>query len=162
MTTQTIRTFALALLLGGAGVASADNDVLKITFSTGTDAQLVSLDDIDHITFSEEALTIFTPDGSSSVISLDDIAQITFTASVTTATEPVSASLAPDVSITYGGGTARISNPKQEALTVGVYSAQGQLMRFVRAQGDVEIDFTALPQGIYIVKANNTAIKIKK
>jgi hypothetical protein len=35
-------------------------------------------------------------------------------------------------------------------------------MRFVRAQGDVEIDFTALPQGIYIVKANNTAIKIKK
>ena len=161
MTKNRITTISLALLLSGAGLAMAD-DAVKITFAGGASEQSIAIDAIQKVTFDGDNLVVLTADGASYSLGIDDIASITFTADLATALTPVTVSPTPDVSITYGAGLVRVSNPQQEPLAVAVFTAQGQLLRQVRSASDVEIDFTALPSGIYIVKANSAVLKIKK
>ena len=162
MQRKRVKLFAIAFLLGSALSASAD-DAIKITFGNGADSQIFSLDSLREMTFAGDNLVLYATSGTSTRLSLDEIAEITFEADISTAVTPATVALTPDVTISYRAGCVEVSNPMGEPLRVGVYTVQGILLNQVTsASSGVTLSFEALPQGIYIVKANKAVLKVKK
>ena len=69
----------------------------------------------------------------------------------------------PQAGVDYQDGVLVISQLKAGA-TVGVYALDGKLVRQLTAQhtGTFRLNLSALPQGVYIVKADNVSYKIMK
>lgn len=60
-----------------------------------------------------------------------------------------------------GERTFRVSQPGAKSINVAIYNASGAVVNQQSAQGDEAIvDLSAMPKGIYIVRANNTNQKI--
>ena len=138
-----------------AGTATAQHMVVDII---GNEEKVITLDSLEQITFDGTTVTIEQTDGSKSSADMGLIERIYFStpssiADINAQDNNLVEYLAHDeIAINSEGGS-----------TVAIYSLTGTqlLTRRINALGE-KISIASLPQGIYIVKANERTTKIVK
>lgn len=140
-----ILTFAL--LLGLTAAALAGETALKVQFTDGT-AKTILLSEKPSLSFNGSEMLIATSVATAS-IDRADVANITFVDDQTT----LRSILEEDTPIRISGGEI-----SADGVEITVYDLQGQLV----ATGTGRADISALSGGIYIIKADNQSLKIKK
>lgn len=138
-----------------ATVATAQHMVVEITDSNN---QVVKLESLRQITFNGTTVNIEQTNGTKSSASMGDIERIYFAdlssiADINSQDENLVTYISTDeIAINSNGGSL-----------VAIYNLTGAqlLIRRIDAQGEA-ISIAGLPQGIYIVKANERTTKIIK
>ena len=138
-----------------ATVATAQHMVVEITDSNN---QVVKLESLRQITFDGTIVNIEQTDGTKSSTSMGNIGRIYFAdlssiAGINSQDENLVTYISTDeIAINSNGGSL-----------VAIYNLTGAqlLIRRIDAQGEA-ISIAGLPQGIYIVKANERTTKIIK
>ena len=138
-----------------ATVATAQHMVVEMTDSNN---QVVKLESLRQITFNGTTVNIEQTDGTKSSTSMGNIGRIYFGDHSSIA----------DINAQSDNLVEYISNDEiaihsEAGSTVAVYNLTGVqlLIRRIDAQGE-RISIAGLPQGIYIVKANEITTKIIK
>ena len=142
-------------LIAFAGTATAQHMVLE---SDGYDNKVFALENLKQITFNGTTINIEQTDGTKSSAEMGNISRIYFD----------DMSSIADINA-QGGDLVEYLSPEEIAInseagsTVAVYNLTGMqlLIRRIDAQGEA-ISIAGLPQGIYIVKANERTTKIIK
>ena len=141
-------------LLAIAGTATAQHMVVE----TAGGNEVFTLDNLKQITFNGTTVNIEQTDGTTSSASMGSIERIYFS------------DLSSIADINAQGGNLveylsfdEIAINSEAGSTVAIYSLTGAqlLSRRIDTQGET-ISIAALPQGIYIVKANERTTKIIK
>ena len=141
-------------LLAIAGTATAQHMVVE----TAGGNEVFTLENLKQITFSGTTVNIEQTDGTTSSASMGSIERIYFS------------DLSSIADINAQGGNLveylsfdEIAINSEAGSTVAIYSLTGAqlLSRRIDTQGET-ISIAALPQGIYIVKANGRTTKIIK
>ena len=138
-----------------ATVATAQHMVVEMTDSNN---QVVKLESLRQITFNGTTVNIEQTNGTKSSASMGDIERIYFAdlssiADINSQDENLVTYISTDeIAINSNGGSL-----------VAIYNLTGAqlLIRRIDAQGEA-ISIAGLPQGIYIVKANERTTKIIK
>ena len=141
-------------LLAIAGTATAQHMVVE----TAGGNEVFTLDNLKQITFNGTTVNIEQTDGTTSSASMGSIERIYFSDLSSIADMPAqSGNLVEYISFD------EIAINSEAGSTVAIYSLTGAqlLSRRIDAQGET-ISIAALPQGIYIVKANGRTTKIIK
>ena len=141
-------------LLAIAGTATAQHMVVE----TAGGNEVFTLENLKQITFSGTTVNIEQTDGTKSSASMGDIKRIYFD------------DMSSIADINAQGGNLveylsfdEIAINSEAGSTVAIYSLTGAqlLSRRIDTQGEA-VSIAALPQGIYIVKANGRTTKIIK
>ena len=138
-----------------ATVATAQHMVVEMTDSN---SQVMKLEDLKQITFNGTTVNIEQTNGTKSSASMGSIERIYFAdlssiADINSEDENLVTYISTDeIAINSNGGSL-----------VAIYNLTGAqlLIRRIDAQGEA-ISIAGLPQGIYIVKANERTTKIIK
>ena len=138
-----------------ATVATAQHMVVEMTDSN---SQVMKLEDLKQITFNGTTVNIEQTNGTKSSASMGSIERIYFAdlssiADINSQDENLVTYISTDeIAINSNGGSL-----------VAIYNLTGAqlLIRRIDAQGEA-ISIAGLPQGIYIVKANERTTKIIK
>ena len=141
-------------LLAIAGTATAQHMVVE----TAGGNEVFTLDNLKQITFSGTTVNIEQTDGTTSSASMGSIERIYFSDLSSIADMPAqSGNLVEYISFD------EIAINSEAGSTVAIYSLTGAqlLSRRIDTQGEA-VSIAALPQGIYIVKANGRTTKIIK
>ena len=140
--------------LAFAGTATAQHMVVE----TAGGNEVITLDNLKQITFNGTTVNIEQTDGTTSSASMGSIERIYFS------------DLSSIADINAQGGNLveylsfdEIAINSEAGSTVAIYNLTGVqlLIRRIDAQGE-RISIAGLPQGIYIVKANEITTKIIK
>lgn len=138
-----------------ATVATAQHMVVEMTDSNN---QVVKLESLRQITFNGTTVNIEQTDGTKSSTSMGNIGRIYFG----------DLSSIADINAQSGNLVEYISNDEiaihsEAGSTVAIYGLTGTqlLTRRIDTQGEA-VSIAGLPQGIYIVKANERTTKIIK
>ncbi|WP_300934577.1 T9SS type A sorting domain-containing protein [uncultured Muribaculum sp.] len=140
-----------------AGVKA--NDKLVVGIIGGSDTQ-ISVNSISQITFSNEEMTVATPDGEKK-FQLSSIDNIHFDLA-TSSTDNITAPLGNDISVKVNNGIMSINAPAEVPVSVYVYNMHGLLVTSRKGSESLSIDFNHMAKGAYIVKANNKVIKFTR
>lgn len=135
------------MMLSASLGAFADGTALKVSFTDGSSATFV-LSDKPRVSFSGDDMNIVSSDASTSY-PRQEIASITFIDS----DAGVDGILSDKLVYRYDGNAF-----EAQGLDISVYSISGALM----TQGRDAVSLASVPAGIYIVKAGNQSIKIRK
>ena len=142
-------------LLAIAGTATAQHMVVE---TAGQENKVFSLESLKQITFDDTTVNIEQTDGTKSSASMGDIERIYFG----------DFSSISDINALSGNLVEYISHDEiainsEAGSTVAIYNLTGMemIIRRINAQGET-ISIAGLPQGIYIVKANEKTTKIIK
>ena len=141
-------------LLAIAGTATAQHMVVE----TAGGNEVFTLENLKQITFSGTTVNIEQTDGTTSSASMGSIERIYFSDLSSIADMPAqSGNLVEYISFD------EIAINSEAGSTVAIYSLTGAqlLSRRIDTQGEA-VSIAALPQGIYIVKANGRTTKIIK
>ena len=149
------RLIFIISLLAFAGAATAQHMVVE---KIGAENEITSLSTLKQMTFNGTTVNIEQTDGTKSSASMGDISRIYFAdmssiADINSQNECLVTYLSSDeIAINSNGGSM-----------VAIYSLTGAqlLTRRIDTQGEA-ISIAGLPQGIYIVKANERTTKIIK
>lgn len=149
------RLLFIISLLAIAGTATAQHMVVE---TTGHEDNVITIENLKQITFDGTTVNIELTDGSNSSASMGDIERIYFAdlssiADINSQDENLVTYISTDeIAINSNGGSL-----------VAIYNLTGAqlLTRRIDAQGEA-ISIAGLPQGIYIVKANERTTKIIK
>ena len=138
-----------------ATVATAQHMVVEMTDSNN---QVVKLESLQQITFDGTIVNIEQTDGTKSSTSMGDIERIYFGDLSSIADMP-----AHSENLVEYLTTDEIAINSETGSTVVIYGLTGTqlLTRRIDTQGEA-ISISGLPQGIYIVKANERTTKIIK
>ena len=149
------RLLFIISLLAIAGTATAQHMVVE---TAGHEDNVITIENLKQITFDGTTVNIELKDGSNSSASMGDIERIYFAdlssvADINSQDENLVTYISTDeIAINSNGGSL-----------VAIYNLTGAqlLIRRIDAQGEA-ISIAGLPQGIYIVKANERTTKIIK
>lgn len=138
-----------------AGTATAQHMVVDII---GNEEKVITLDSLEQITFDGTTVTIEQTDGSKSSADMGLIERIYFSAP-----SSIADINAQDNNLVEYLAHDEIAINSEAGSTVAIYSLTGAqlLTRRIDTQGEA-VSITGLPQGIYIVKANERTTKIVK
>ena len=138
-----------------AGTATAQHMVVDII---GNEEKVITLDSLEQITFDGTTVTIEQTDGSKSSADMGLIERIYFSAP-----SSIADINAQDNNLVEYLAHDEIAINSEGGSTVAIYSLTGTqlLTRRINALGE-KISIASLPQGIYIVKANERTTKIVK
>ena len=138
-----------------ATVATAQHMVVEMTDSNN---QVVKLESLRQITFNGTTVNIEQTDGTKSSTSMGNIGRIYFGDLSSIADMP-----AHSENLVEYLTTDEIAINSEAGSTVAIYNLTGMemIIRRINAQGET-ISIAGLPQGIYIVKANEKTTKIIK
>ena len=142
-------------LLAIAGTATAQHMVVE---TTRQEDQVITLEDLKQITFDGTTVNIEKTDGTMSSTSMGDIERIYFSDLSSIADIKAQSSNFVEY-LSYD----EIAINSEAGSTVAIYNLTGMemIIRRINAQGET-ISIAGLPQGIYIVKANEKTTKIIK
>lgn len=142
-------------LLAIAGTATAQHMVVEMTDSNN---QVVKLESLRQITFNGTTVNIEQTDGTTSSASMGSIERIYFGDLSSIADMP-----AHSENLVEYLTTDEIAINSEAGSTVIIYGLTGTqlLTRRIDTQGEA-VSIAGLPQGIYIVKANERTTKIIK
>jgi hypothetical protein len=79
-----------------------------------------------------------------------------------TSIDNIDADLGDNIAFNIDGGLATVVRADGGDIYVAVYSLQGALLKRVAAKASATVDLNALSSGMYIIKANQKVIKLKK
>ena len=141
-------------LLAIAGTATAQHIVVE----TAGGNKVFTLENLKQITFNGTTVNIEQTDGTTSSASMGSIERIYFSDLSSIADMPAQSGILVEY-ISFD----EIAINSEAGSTVAIYSLTGAqlLSRRIDTQGET-ISIAALPQGIYIVKANGRTTKIIK
>jgi len=127
-------------------VTTTSSEVKKIEVSTQT-----------RITFSKDLTKMIVSENNSDktqTMDVNNIANIVFTID---SSDGLTDHNLDDLIISHSGGIVTISGA--ETIEYSVWDMSAAQVACGRGNQTVTIDFTALPAGVYIIKANNKTIK---
>lgn len=133
------------MLLLGVSAAKADT-ILQLSMADGSTPSYL-LSEQPRVTFTADGMNIATPSASIEH-KRADVLRMNFTDDPTSI-ESILAGAQPTLSFTHG----QLSAP---GLEISLYDLQGALV----ARAADSVDVTALPQGIYVVRAGALSMKI--
>lgn len=136
---------------------------LYVYLNDGDDETVVSLADIDKITFEGASMVITPKTGSQKTIALTAIKDFKFTPNSTTSllTLQNEAEVGPKISVKSGIIKVEGWDTSRTA-TLSVYSVGGQQMLSISEWKGADIDINTLPKGVYVIKIENQTTKIRK
>lgn len=154
MKTCFISIVCLAFLQASAAAAIPDDGDNFYVYTKGvTNANIYSLDNLDKLTFDDNAMSVWTSAGRTDY-AYSDIALLTFREEMKpSGIETLTIGL--DVLISYDRESMLVSVQSSKPLTgLSVFDLQGRMVSSLRLQGDqLQLSLAGLPQGVYVVKA---------
>lgn len=157
---RAIALTAFLLLPAKAIVAQEVSENVTCMVLTLTDGTVnrFALTESPTVTYEGESLVVTTGDEQFST-PLSGISTFTFEQVANAISEMTSEEQQP----VFTPGQARFEGLKTNA-TVAIYTVDGKMLSSVRANdnGAAIVDLSALPQGLYILRAPNQSYKIKK
>lgn len=150
------KLFAVLALLAGVSMGVRADVVKYLVLNTTDGQQVIALADNPVMTISGNVLKVSVGGVEKVSASLTDVKNYSFQEQGTTA---ISEILADGYNLSEG----HVFMSKVKAgETITVYSADSRRVSVQRvaADGRVDIDLTALPKGVYIVKSPNASIKV--
>lgn len=158
----TFRLTILLSLMSATGFASSpdDGDNLFVWSKGSTKAVVYSLDDLDKLTFEDNALGVWKNNVKTSY-EYGTISLLTFSERMyPTAIEEVTVSTDGDVQIRYDRATQLVCAESPRPLSaILVFDLQGRMVTSVKENGSrLQLSLTTLPKGIYVVKAQGAGI----
>ena len=166
-------TFLLTIFMSMVSTSSFaaspdDGDSFFVWTKGGTKAVVYSLDDLDKLTFEENALGVWKNNVKTSY-AYDNISLLTFSERWNpTGIELPTVSSDGDVQIRYDRGAQSVTAESSKPLSaLTAYDTQGRKVAQVQAKAcKQQLSLSGLPRGVYIVKAkgagNGKSIKIIK
>jgi hypothetical protein len=151
---------AVIALMGGVAINALADDTITITKQEGGADSVFSLSTVNRISFSGDSVVVATATGDTK-IAIADVDKIKFDIEVT-AVDDITAGLGDDLTIIVANSQVTINRADGGEISTTVYNLQGQPVTAQVAQASVTIDLTSLNAGVYIIKANNKVIKVKK
>jgi len=148
-----------SLLLAG-GVLTAKAGVNKLVISSQTGVEEIELESINRITFNEEQMMVETQQGVSSYY-VGDIDKMSFDLE-SGIDDVVSKEWDDGIAVAFNNGILTVTAADNSDIKLVVYAVNGMLVHSDSGNGTLVYDFTQLPEGIYIVRANNKTIKFVK
>lgn len=149
----------LCVSAGMYTAAQATNpDKIVVTLPGSENPVTVDITNTTRITFGADEKTLNISDNSLAsplTFNVKDIEKITFDLDINSAKD-ISSDLG-DMLVSNSRGVFTISTKGK--IAYGAWTATGQQILSGTATDNVEIDFTTLPAGVYILKANNRTIK---
>ncbi len=145
------------------GMTHAENEQYLNIFRNGN-AQSIHLDDVDKITFSDNAMTVITIDKTSISTIYDDLQKLTFGAKAETGhIENITNDFTSSLSIQYRGQNIIVKS-SYSIETIDIYNSHGySMLHFSPNSQTAIVSIDHLPSGIYIINAKNeTTIKSLK
>lgn len=144
------------LLVLGLGTLQADEYMYLWLHSPATSStRSYAIDDLRKITFGSDAFQIHLKNQSSPITwTYDNLQKMTFEAKPA-ATEVKSLTTTSNLMITHSQSAVLVQSPIP-LKSVAIYNLQGNLLAFF-GQGDTTVSYSlsALPTGIYVVRAEN-------
>ena len=158
----TFRLTILLSLMSATGFASSpdDGDNLFVWSKGSTKAVVYSLDDLDKLTFEDNALGVWKNNVKTSY-EYGTISLLTFSERMyPTAIEEVTVSTDGDVQIRYDRAAQLVCAESPRPLwAILVFDLQGRMVTSVKENGSrLQLSLTTLPKGIYVVKAQGAGI----
>ncbi len=145
-----------ALLVAAVFSAGAAEVALRVTGIDGGESVFL-LDRQPEVAFLAGKLQVTTADEQPVVFELDDVASIDFPG----AQSGVGSTDAPAAGITVAvSGSAVTFGNIPAGSMVEVFSASGAAVKALRASGNLTLDRSELPSGVYIVRINNFVTKV--
>lgn len=151
---------AAGLLMALCAAASNEPSILTVKMASGETYDFY-LSSQPVITFDSQHLFISTDDFSAEY---DEVEKIYFTNSSTTEAEnEIADDVKPRVSIVFTDGRHVSVKGCEPSARVAVYATNGmEASAGVSRSGEnIDMDFSSLPAGIYIIKINSQSFKIR-
>lgn len=159
------KSLALALCFGTSvfGVF-ADNESGKLNVvSTNGSASGIDLLKIGKMTFGGGQLMIHMADGSKHAMDMKDIDRLTFDAEISTNGEKrIEAEVGEEIQILVENNMMTVTERNNKEISVMVFGSNGMQLLVAKGLGEVQVDFSRMTPGIYIIKANDRIIKYMK
>ncbi len=142
------------------GDDTENSSALVVTTKNGMQTTFVLLKEKPQVRFVGPNLNVTTSNGVVS-FALTDVQRFNYINLPATGIQEIKDT--PDTDISYEDGTLVLSQLK-EGTQVGVYTLDGKLVRQLKAQhaGTFRLNLSALPSGVYVVKAGTLTYKIMK
>lgn len=146
----------------GFGVVTvfSQSTLLGIKKTDGSEKN-ISLSALGKITFSENNLILNYPGGSNEVVAISSIRKLVFGAPTGVSLSKVDKSIRiyPNPATDY----IVLKDVPEGEMCVSIFSVSGSpVLRLPLSSASQPIDISRLPQGLYILKVNNQALKFTK
>ena len=151
--TENMKKTLIAATLALCCITALADDYNYMTVTTGTSDRSIRLATIQKITFESGNVVVTTSQGIET-FPHDEMRKIVFEDSPT----DIATLQAESGMLKVTGGVLTVG--RQGLLCI--YTPNGTLHSMTRTEADSQIELSALPQGVYIIKLNNETIKYIK
>ncbi len=151
--TENMKKTLIAATLALCCITALADDYNYMTVSTSTSDRSIRLATIQKITFESGNVVVTTSQGIET-FPQDEMREIVFEDSPT----DIATLQAESGMLKVTGGVLTVG--RQGLLCI--YTPNGTLHSMTRTEADSQIELSALPQGVYIIKLNNETIKYIK
>ena len=144
------------------GMAQAQSS-LYVYLNDGADETVVSLADIEKITFEGANMVITPKTGSQLQVPLTTIQDFRFTPQSTTGFLQMKADAVAGPAINVRQGIVSVDGwDSSRTATLSVYAVGGQQLMSIPGWNGQNVDINNLPKGVYVIKIENKTTKIRK
>ena len=152
---QTFLTLVVSIFCLSPSMAfAADGDNMYVHLKSSSTPVRFALDNLDKITFSSTAMSVWTSQTQKSEYAYTNVKQLTFSETGPSGIE-LPETAAKQMGISYDRQTLLLSVWADEPIAhVAVYDLQGRIVTSQKANGlEAQLSLASIPQGVYIVRA---------
>lgn len=156
-----IKATALAALLAFTLGTQADDKVVVVTANGQTE---YNTSDVARIEIGDTQLKVVAADGTGTTYAFDEVLRIALSADGTGISTPTAAAAARlTLTVSSDGTQMRVNGwDAQQTAPLTVYTTNGAAALHFDAWSGQAVDITALPSGVYVVKAGKHTAKFRK